>query len=848
MSTSDLTNSPLYYWDKFCQKMNFIVGHTLRYNRDLSANADNKQKYRYLLMVTFNEKNDKNWDLLLPFTIFNQTKFTVTMTSAGKASDHNTDSTTTVAVTNGYARGQRHLYDYFTTDTPIDIARVTVTTNTQLYIEWVSIAPVDGSAVEDSTNDDSGHNSRANNYLYPIFDTVDRGQVVTVERYNSHHIPIPVKLASTLSRDNTLSDLLSTSDLSEADAGASLSKATVANSKYQAVAVNDGKSKPVTLLAPWYEFSSFGYIDNIRYALQFLGVLLLNFLYSIMHPIGTVYNKIIGEGRKSVVTKDAEYKRDIYRALPTPYSLVADFEVLFGKAMVYIWQAGKTSVVPYHGSQYLDLIDPNLHGKLYIGDLSAFKHVKVVNAPGYQNQLFWGKVILATCSDGLLRPVVIVLPSVTLPKTTSGDNVDINNSDNATGVFDPINEPNIKKSDNEVVYTPTNSAWLVAMKRYFDTHITLLFFYHIALIHEFCEFLSVMFKRHIPASHPLYHLYAPFSSGAIASGVYNRCATSTIFLPFTTDTYNQIIDVLYDNFTYDDMCFNSYCSKYGFSSTTSNTDPTSTSDTDPTSTSDTVPTSTSDTDPTSTSDTDPTSTSDTDPTSTSDTVPTSTSDTDPTSSTILPTIPTVSASNKSDEKTSDNKKATLTEVTRLHKLWDVASKYVSTYIDEIYTSQTMLDEDVYVQSWCQHLSSGIYKGFEGKLLNVTRDQLKEVMTIHIFQTLAHWSDHNLTFNILSSPDISLGYDPKSSGRTAVTEKLLTNYILLMANTSKMFGNEAEYQPLLEHSRLAYLENPTLMDNLYSFFHDMLAFERHELSIHNYRDALMLRDIYLGAVY
>jgi len=50
------------------------------------------------------------------------------------------------------------------------------------------------------------------------------------------------------------------------------------------------------------------------------------------------------------------------------------------------------------------------------------------------------------------------------------------------------------------------------------------------------------------------------------------------------------------------------------------------------------------------------------------------------------------------------------------------------------------------------------------------------------------------------------------------------------------------------SWVAFLENRDLKSHFYSFLHDLLDFESHELDINNYRDALLLDDMYQGATY
>ena len=187
----------------------------------------------------------------------------------------------------------------------------------------------------------------------------------------------------------------------------------------------------------------------------------------------------------------------------------------------------------------------------------------------------------------------------------------------------------------------------------------------------------------------------------------------------------------------------------------------------------------------------------------------------------------------------------LPQIQRMLSLWRMASGYVNKYVDAVY-SEFDISQDCYIKQWFQELNSGTYKGFAGHLEDVTLEKVKQVFTIHIFQSLVHWSDHNITLNYLSGVDSTLGYDKSSQGLATSSDKMLSNYILLIANTSKLMGDKDNYPKLMDIGYIPFLENHALMANLTSLKHELVDFEAHELKVNNYRDALLLSDMYQGA--
>jgi len=711
MSISKLVVSPFYYGKEFAYDMNLTANNIVKYNRTID-----KQVYenKYMMMVTFSNKNSRNPKLLIPFPLsFRRPKITVCLTQINQQ---------VLELTNGWAQGQTVLYDYFSTPAPINFDNIQVSTNATLYVEWILICPIDST---DTT---------IVNNLYPIFDTVPNNKV-TIHKYSS--ITIPSQQTDGQQTDGQQTDGQQTDGqqtdgqqtINQSTSQTSLNKGVIVNNKYQILVRDNGNKHPITKTVPWYEYAGYGYLDNVRYVLQYAGCKITRLFAA---PF-------------------LSYNQNIYNGIPIPYSQIADYEVLFGKTMIYVLQTGKSSVIPYdvnlydatvHNKAYLDLIQPSLHNSLYICDISQYASVKVQSAKFYNSKLYWGTVILAY-SNGQLKPVLIDLT----PNNTSNQSSDVDQGND---------------SGQHNIYTPsTNSPdeWMTAMKKYFNTHITLLFFYHITLIHEFCEYLTVIYKRCIPPSHALYHLYYAFSNQNVSAGVYDRESVKLIFPQFTFDTYEQIIDRMYLNFSYDDMVFSNYLNKYNFTDTN------------------------------------------------------------------LQQLP---------------------EVARLQKLWIITTNYVSKYVDIVYQNADITN-DKYLQTWFQQLSN-TYKGFNSQLDTVTLDKVKEVFSIHIFQTLAHWSDHNMTYNMLSSPEISLGYSPSNHGRESVGDKTFANYILYIANTSKLVGDTSDYPHLMDISRIAFLENTNLRSAFYSFLHELLDFENHELGIKNYREALLLSDMYQGATY
>jgi len=375
----------------------------------------------------------------------------------------------------------------------------------------------------------------------------------------------------------------------------------------------------------------------------------------------------------------------------SPYSSIADYEIMFGKILSSVWQVGDCSLVPYTSQtacgkdRYLDLIDSSLHDSLYICDMSKFNKVHVQSSSNYHSDLYWGTAILAY-HNGFLKPVLVDLSANNLSKCTTNDDRDHDYDDDKNS-----NNSNNDNHNNRGIYTPSHEDWVLSLRKYYNTH-------------EFCEYLGLVFKRNIPPAHPLYHLYAPFSDHHISGGLLNRGVTGYVFTNFTLDTYNQVIETIYQDFSYDDMMFEKYLREYGFT---------------------------------------------------------------------------------------DDRLEQLPQIHRMLKLWRVASKYVNKYVDTIY-GEFDANEDVCIRQWFQELNSGTYKGFDGHLNTVSLSKIKQLFTLHIFQSLVHWSDHNSTHSYLSEPSSSMGYDTSSQGRSTASDKLFNNYILLIANASKLMDDGAGY--------------------------------------------------------
>lgn len=687
MRLNSLLVLPVYYGLNFAYRMMATNRQVLKYNRKVQDVAHSN---KYMVMVTFGNKNERN-PKLLPSLSLTRATFDISLTQKiSESGEEGEDSQEeqqdrTITLTNGYAKGQTVIYDHFSSPSPLDLSSIQVSTNSDLYIEWIIVSQLDK----------PGKRSHAsnNNHLYPIFDSV-QNKPRTVHRYSTSDEVVKM--------------------LTE--------QQPVVNDNYQVLVRDGGKQHPHTQKAPWYEYNAYGYLDNIRYILQYYG------------------NKLT----RSLVAPFWPYKQQIYNGMPMPYSSVADYEVMFGKTMVSVWQTSDCSLVPYVGrsngqTKYLDKIDSSLHDSLYICDMTKFRKVKAECSPGYKNRLYWGTVIMAYfAEDDVLKPVLVDL----------------------TGLADGDGESNNEADSDNEIYTPKDADWLTGLKKFYNTHETLLFFYHITFIHEFCEYLSLVFKRNMPVHHPLYHLYSPFSNQEISGGMLNRNAIGFIFPAFTRDTYEQIINTLYDGLTYRDMMFDKYLEDYGFT---------------------------------------------------------------------------------------DHHLTQLSQIERMRRLWCIANNYVNKYVDTVY-AKSDISQDVYLKQWFQELNSGSYKGFAGQLTEVTVEKVKQVFTIHIFQALVHWSDHNITHSYLTSEDADLGYDPSNQGRASASDKMMSNYILLIANTSKLLTDKDNYPQLMNISRILVLENPTLMKHFYDLLHELLDFEHYELGVNNYREALLLNDMYQGATY
>ena len=720
MSLNKILVLPIYYGIDFAHRMITTARHSLKYNREVQDEVyDNK----YMMMVTFGNRNERN-PQLLPSLSLTRAKISITVHSEKNEQSDQSDQTgqsgqndrDIITLTSGYAKGQTVLYDYFSSPSPLDLTSIQVSTNADLYVEWIVICPID---VPDSDSRDTVKETNRDN-LYPIFDSVPAspdGQPVTIQRYAT--------------------DTKALQALSKAFSKASVVAGTTVNNKYQILARSNGDQHPHTLDAPWYEYNASGYFDNIRYVFHHYGNKLTRALVSPFWP----------------------YKQQIYNGLPVPYSSVADYEIMFGKTMTSVWNVGDCSLVPYKGVKYLDLIDTSLHDSLYICDMTKFKTVKAERSPNYNSDLYWGIVILAY-QDGYLRPVLVDHPSDHDCDDDDTSDHDCDDDDTSDHDCDDDDTSDHDHGHSGTIYTPKDGDWLLGLRKYYNTHETLLFFFHITFIHEFCEYLSLVFKRNMPPSHPLYHLYSPFSNQEISSGMLNRNAINFIFPAFTRDTYEQIITTLYVGFTYNDMMFDKYLKDYGFT---------------------------------------------------------------------------------------DHHFKQLPQIQRMLSLWRMASGYVNKYVDAVY-SEFDISQDCYVKQWFQELNSGTYKGFAGHLEDVTLEKVKQVFTIHIFQSLVHWSDHNITLNYLSGVDSTLGYDKSSQGRATSSDKMLSNYILLIANTSKLMGDKDNYPKLMDIGYIPFLENHALMSNLTSLKHELVDFEAHELKVNNYRDALLLSDMYQGATY
>jgi len=682
-------SQPIYYGGQFLYNVFRTRGQYCEYNRVADEQI---QDHKYMVVIDFSDKNVKNSKLLNPFI-----KPTVTLTLT-KADG------TQVQLTNGYTHSQKIVYDYFSTNVELDTSCIQLESNSNLYVEWILICPIDilqplsslpSSLLSSSSLPSSSlpyEGSKVQNNLYAVFDTVtsndgsSSSDKKVVTKYNSNVIP-----------------------------------ETKVN--YQYSINNRGQHmNPITKTAPWYEFTGYMYLDILRYILQFVIFLIINI---VKYPF-TSYNQVIYDG------------------LPISYGTVANQEILFGKNFMYSWQVGKTSVVPYNGNNATYNKYLPTGNTYYICDLRSFKDVKVTSNRLFNSKLCWGTVILQHHNGGHLKPVLI-------------------DFDDNTIHLSPSLTSSLLKETKETTETKevkvTSSEWLDAMKRLQDTHLFIFIYYHITLLHEFNEFLCVVFKRNFTPSHPLYHLYIPFTDTSIGGGVFDNMVTASSFPSFAPVTYQQISSVLYNNYTFDDMQYDKYLSNYGFTQS------------------------------------------------------------------HIKQLPTTS---------------------RLLDFWQAISTYVDRYVDSVYNDVNGNDvtTDQTIINWFYDLR--VYKGFSTELDTINIDTVKTVLKIHVFQVFSHWSDHNQVYDVLSEPNLSAGYN--NGNRSNKLIKLYFNYIVYIANSSKYNGNIADFRNIMDISKFAVLDNNKLLTIHYDLLKSLLDIERQELQRNNYRDALLLNNVYQGTAY
>lgn len=264
---------------------------------------------------------------------------------------------------------------------------------------------------------------------------------------------------------------------------------------------------PVCRDFPWYEFASYVYFDLLRiYFQSFMCI-----------------------GKNILTYFFTNYFDSIYNGIPIPYGKIADREILFGKVFQYYWQIGDSSLLPYMKNDKYDRklteLDVEINDDLFICDLTSFKDVKVRNGFIFNRQLIWG-VCVFQHKEGYLRPVLIDL--------------------------------------SDKLVSNRDDKWLDALDMMQSGQLLVSIFYHVALIHEFNEFLSTVFKRNITPNHPIYQLIEPFTDGAISGGVFNRANVASSLVIFKSSTYEEISTKLYDKCTYDDLHYISYLKKSGF--------------------------------------------------------------------------------------------------------------------------------------------------------------------------------------------------------------------------------------------------------------------------------------------
>ena len=687
-------SQPLYYGNQLMYNMFQTRDNYCSYNRVADSNVEAN---RYMVMFDFSDKNDKNSKLLIPFR-----KPTVSLTLTKQDG-------TTITLKNGFVRAHKILYDYFSTDMPLDLNSIKVESNCNLYVEWVVICPIDTVSPRKSSSTTSRR--KVNNNLYPIFDTVTTGKVVT--KYDANTVPKPQL-----------------------------------NDQYQIL--NRGDKNPISKTVPWYEFTSYSYLDIVRYFIQFVFFLIVNI---IKYPF-TNYNQVIYDG------------------LPISYGAVADKEILFGKNFMYAWQVGNMSVIPYNRTiprynKYLPLATETVDSSdstYYICDLNVFKDIKVTNNTFYNNKLCWGTVILEY-KDGYMRPVIIdfgdniihMSPSLQSSSLTTQHVKDVEDVEGLKDVEDVEGLKDVEDvKQKEVVIS---DQWLDAMRRLQDTHMFVSIYYHITLLHDFNEFLCVVFKRNFTPNHPLYHLYIPFTDTTIGGGVFDSVTIAPSFPSFTPDTYQQISNILYANYTIDDMQYDKYLVKYGFTAEHINQSPVT---------------------------------------------------------------------------------------SRLLSFWKAVSTYVDQYIDTVYNEVNGNDitKDQTIANWFNELK--IYKGLQCELDTVDINTVKTLFKIHVFQVFNHWSDHNQAHDMLSDPESSVGYNNGHKSNKLV--KLFSNYIAYIANSNKYNGNISDFHYIMDLNKFAFLDNERLLSLHYNLLKSLLDVEHQELQHNNYREALLLNNVYQGTAY